>query len=187
MEDTYIQNKGITKTFIHHQGENSVNEIGWNANYDGSIANVAMGINNNGQISNYHFQLDNNDLEEMLSVPSVNQTLDQRLMRDFSNSKKKRPLFIIVEDPQTKIKLAEPLFNYKPKPKHKTKCNCKTNTPHSAKTKKIHTHISSPRTIEEFIVPMKKLTASNNSKQKSRRRSSYTVYKIPKRYSRRTI
>ena len=89
MEDIYIQNKGITKTFIHNNGKNSMNEMDWNANYDGNIANIQMEINNNGKTNNFDFQLDNNDLEEMLSIPSVNETLDKRLRNDFIKRKPK--------------------------------------------------------------------------------------------------
>jgi len=103
--DTLIQNKGITKTLIHANGQNHVSEIGWEADYDGQLANIAVGVNDQGKMSQYQFQLDNDDLEQLLSIPSVNQSLDQRLTRDF---RKKSSMIMIVEDPVTKIKVSNP-------------------------------------------------------------------------------
>jgi hypothetical protein len=82
LNDTFIQNKGITKTLIHENGKNSVNEIGWSADYDGEKANVSLGLNNNGQIGQYQFQLTNQDLEEFgkdgtKKISSLNQIEDQ--------------------------------------------------------------------------------------------------------------
>jgi len=167
MEDIYIQNKGITKTFIHNNGKNTINEMDWNANYDGNIANIQMEINNNGKTNNFDFQLDNKDLEEMLSIPSVNESLDKRLRNDFNKKKKNEPLFIIVEDedPLYKIKLMQP----KPRLGYK-----KYKKPFFKK----YTHISSPRFEEEFIVPR------SNKRHVSTQKK---IYKLPKRYSRRTI
>lgn len=176
MEDIYIQNKGITKTFIHNNGKNSINEMDWNANYDGNIASIQMEINNNGKTNNLDFQLDNNDLEEMLSIPSVNETLDKRLRNDFIHvSKKKKPLFIIVEDkdPLYKMKLMQP----KPKPSSRFK---KYKKPSFKK----YTHVSSPRFEEEFLVPH---SVSLNKKHKRRGSTQKKIYKVSKKYSRRTI
>jgi hypothetical protein len=167
MEDIYIQNKGITKTFIHNNGKNSINEMDWNANYDGNIANIQMEINNNGKTNNFDFQFDNNDLEEMLSIPSVNETLDKRLKNDFIKKKKsEKPLFIVVEDedPLYKIKLMQP----KPRLGYKK---------YKKPSFKKYTHISSPKFEEEFLVP------TNKKHVTTKRR----MYKVPKRYSRRTI
>lgn len=179
MEDIYIQNKGITKTFIHNNGKNSINEMDWNANYDGNIANIQMEINNNGKTNNFDFQLDNKDLEEMLSIPSVNETLDKRLRNDFIHNKKKKksedPLFIVVEDdsdPLYKIKLMQP----KPRLGYK-----KYRKPSFKK----YTHISSPKFEEEFLVP--RPSSLSNKRNKKHVTTQKKIYKVPKRYSRRTI
>ena len=161
--DTYIQNQGIMKTMLHNKGRNSVSELGWDADYDGKLAHISLGINENGKIDQYQFQLDNQDLEQLLSIPSVNQSLDQRLTRDFT--KKKNSMFIVVEEPHTKNKVVEPFSS--------------TNL----------THLSSPTFSEELMVPLtiqNKNKTTRNSSRKSRRRSrpgTYRVYKIPKRSS----
>lgn len=105
--DTYIQNKGMTKTFIHNNGHNQTSKIGWEADYDGNVANVDLYVNNNNKKGQMHFELNNDDLEQLLSIPSVNQPLHNRLTSDFK--KKKSPLFIIVEEPGSKINIVEPL------------------------------------------------------------------------------
>jgi hypothetical protein len=176
MEDIYIQNKGITTTFIHNKGQNSMNEMDWNANYDGKIANIHMEMNNNGKTNNYDFQLDNKDLEEMLSIPSINETLDRRLRNDFIQKKKREePLFIIVEDEDPLYKLK--LIQKKPIPR------CKKYKKPSFKK---YTHISSPRFEEEYLVHN---PVSLNKKQKRRTNSNTQrkIYKVSKKYSRRTI
>jgi len=81
---TYIKNKGITQTYFqdsHHRKK--ANEIKWNAKYDGNLANIKVDVNNNGKKDKYRVQLNNEDLANILSVPSVNQPLEQRLQNDF--------------------------------------------------------------------------------------------------------
>jgi hypothetical protein len=179
MEDIYIQNKGITTTFIHNKGQNSMNEMDWNANYDGKTANIHMEMNNNGKTNNYDFQLDNKNLEEMLSIPSINETLDRRLRNDFIQKKKREePLFIIIEDedPLYKLKLIQ-------KPKPKSKPRYKKYKKHSFKK---YTHISSPMFEEEFLVS----NPVSLNKKKLKKNASNTqrkIYKVSKKYSRRTI
>jgi hypothetical protein len=148
------------KTMLHNKGRDSISEVGWDADYDGELAHISLGINENGKVGQYQFQLDNQDLEQLLSIPSVNQSLDQRLTRDFT--KKKTPMFIVVEEPHTKNKVVEPFSSIK------------------------NTHLSSPTFSEELMVP---LTIQNkktrrNTYRSSRRRNkpgTYRVYKIPKR------
>jgi hypothetical protein len=163
LNDTFIQNKGITKTLIHENGKNSVNEIGWSADYDGEKANVSLGVNNNGQIGQYQFQLTNQDLEELLMVPSVNESLEQRLLRDFKKREfarkpRKEPLIIVLENPRPKIRVSSGL----------------NKTRHS----KRYTHLSSPLPKEKLILSVKKKTPRHNATKKrnsSRKASKKTV------------
>jgi hypothetical protein len=154
--DAYIQNKGIMKTLVHNQGHNSISKVGWNANYDGNLANISLGINHDGKIDQYQIQLDNEDLEQLLSVPSVNRPLDQRLTHDFDFdfAKKKEPIFITFE-----------------KPRNMTRSK--------RSSEKKYTHLSSPRTREQLIIPL----AVKKKTPKRRTRRSYRIYKIPKQTS----
>jgi hypothetical protein len=53
MLDTFIKNRGTTKTIIHnknnHQQVNKVNELNWDADYDGKKANISLDFNNDGE------------------------------------------------------------------------------------------------------------------------------------------
>lgn len=80
----YIKNKGITQTYFqdsHHRKK--ANEIKWNAKYDGNLANIKVDVNTNGKKDKYRVQLNNEDLANILSIPAVNQPLEQRLQNDF--------------------------------------------------------------------------------------------------------
>ena len=61
MLDTFIKNRGITKTIIHNNNKNQVNEVNWDIDYDGNEANVSLDLNNNGNIDHYKFNLDDRD------------------------------------------------------------------------------------------------------------------------------
>jgi len=81
---TYIKNKGIAQIYFqdsHHKKK--ANEIKWNAKYDGSLANIKVDVNNDGKRNKYRVQLNNEDLADILSIPTVNQSLEQRLQNDF--------------------------------------------------------------------------------------------------------
>lgn len=82
---TYMQNYGITKTFIQDPTKNIDNKqvIEWIGDYDGNNANIHVATNNNGHKENYNIQLDNNDILNLLKIPPVNTSLEQRLQHDF--------------------------------------------------------------------------------------------------------
>jgi len=88
MLNTYIKNKGYTKTIIHNKNKNKVNEINWNADYDGEDANIHFTTKTNGRKKTVDIQLDNNDLANLLNIPSVNKPLHKRLKIDFISNRK---------------------------------------------------------------------------------------------------
>jgi hypothetical protein len=49
MLDTYIKNRGSTKTIIHDNNQNNINQINWDADYDGQNANISLDLTNNGK------------------------------------------------------------------------------------------------------------------------------------------
>ena len=84
MTTAYIKNKGITQTsFQDNHNHKKTNEIKWNANYDGNLANIKVDVKNNGKKNKYRMQLNNEDLANILSIPTVNQPLERRLHNDF--------------------------------------------------------------------------------------------------------
>jgi hypothetical protein len=71
---------------ITMKNDSNVDELKWNANYDGDVANIKLNITEHETIKTdkgFHFKLTNNDLANMLSIPSVNIPIDKRLENDF--------------------------------------------------------------------------------------------------------
>ena len=62
MLDTYIKNRGTTKTIIHSNNHNTINETNWDADYDGNVANVSLDLSKNGRNKHMDFKLTNDDL-----------------------------------------------------------------------------------------------------------------------------
>ena len=77
MLNTYIKNKGHTKTIIHNNNKNRVNELDWDAEYDGNNANILLTTTNNGKKKKIGIQLDNNDLANLLNISSINMPLNR--------------------------------------------------------------------------------------------------------------
>lgn len=78
-----LKSRGKTRTITQHNGNRDVNEINWNANYDGAAANVSLEIKDNGKTTHKNLHLTNENLASLLTVPSVDGSLDERLIRDF--------------------------------------------------------------------------------------------------------
>ena len=68
MLDTYVKNRGSTKTFIHNNNHSDVNEINWDADYDGNYANISLDLNQNGLTKHFDIKLNNNDLACQLRI-----------------------------------------------------------------------------------------------------------------------
>ena len=78
-----IQNTGFTKTLFQKDGHYSNNEMKWESNYDGKIADIDIDINDNGNNKHVSMKLDNKDLAHLLGIQPVNIPLEERLMNDF--------------------------------------------------------------------------------------------------------
>lgn len=172
MLDTYIKHKGVTKTIVHENNKNSVNEMEWNADYDGQIAKLSLDVNNNGDREHYSFKLDNEDLASILNIPSINETLDMRLKRDF----KEIDAYPIMQPKMIELEPSNFLFE----------------EPTFIRMNDLKTHISSPLPNEELIIPLKikqttKPYTLTPRKRHKKRKNHYThkVYKHKKTSSKR--
>jgi len=87
MLNTFIKNRGTTKTIIHNNNDNNVNEIKWDADYDGDVANISMDLTNNGNVNHYNVKLDNDDLANILNINSVKMPIHKRLEKDFKKGR----------------------------------------------------------------------------------------------------
>lgn len=166
MVNTYIKNQGITKTIIHDNNHNHINQIKWDADYNGDIANLSVDTNTDGNRKHFDFSLDNQDLANILNIQSVNIPIDKRLKMDFQESYyNAEPLYI--ELPTTKFKAR--------KPEYRQENNI--------------TRISSPLNGEELIIPLTINEINRNSStlkhhkkhKKHRRPKSHITHRVYKK------
>lgn len=99
MLNTFIKNRGMSQTVIlnnnnHNRNTeiNQINQINWDADYDGNIANISIDTDSNGNSKHFDIKLDNNDLDKILNIDSVNIPVDKRLQNDFNE--RQEPYFI---------------------------------------------------------------------------------------------
>jgi len=176
MLNTYIQNRGQTQTILHNNRRSRVNEIKWDANYDGETANILVSSNTDGMKRHYGVKLDNRDLETMLNIPSVDIPLHNRLQQDFVDSAfRYEPVIYQIELPQEDSKSIYNVSSSKPG----------DNFIQSAAR---DSYLSSPLPNEELIIPltvdgkMRKRHTLTSKKGRAHRKShkTYRVYKRPK-------
>ena len=156
MLDTFIKNKGITKTIIHDKNKNYYNEIHWDADYDGENANLSLNIDNNGNKEYMKMKMNNDELAELLNIPSQNNMLDKRLYNDFLSDRPTNE-YKIIEIPKSIL----PKDSYN---KNKKKVHFKNDmgdmddvgnmSDINDITNQLYTHISSPTSQEELIFPL---------------------------------
>lgn len=79
MSETYIKNRGVTETIIHDNHRDRVSQIKWEAEYDGDSANIRLDLNDGGPTEHYNVQLTNEDLANMLNIPSDKASLEDQL------------------------------------------------------------------------------------------------------------
>ena len=187
MLDTYIKNRGKTKTIIHNNHHNNVKEMKWDADYDGDIAKVSLDLKNNGKTKHYNIKLDNSDLAKILNIDSVDLPIDQRLKRDFKKVRMERQpsiYDIYLEDlvpPQSQVVTEQPLLL-----NNDTDIMSFIDDDLMKTAKPVYSHISSPE--EELLIP---LTIDKDSEKsyvltprrhhvKPRTHKTYRVYKHKK-------
>jgi hypothetical protein len=194
MLDTFIKNKGITKTIIHNKNKNYYNEIEWNADYDGENANLSLNVDDNGVKEHMNMKMNNNELAELLNIPSEKNMLDQRLYSDFL-SRRPNIEYKIIEIPKEYNIPKSILYKYQ---KPKDSCTCEKNK------KKVHfeiknqpflpleneiddkfyTHVSSPSSEEELLIP---LIVDDNKTRKHRKHKKQKQHVTHKDYKKNRL
>ena len=165
MLNTYIKNRGTTQMLVRNNNRNKFNEINWDADYDGETANISLDTTSNGLSKHYNIQLDNEDLANLLSVPSVNMPIDKRLKMDLEMPK--RELYKIefptstIQEPNTVEDILDTL-------------------------KQSNGYLSSPLPNEELIVPVSinDKTSHNYSltpRKRHKKRKTHKTYKVYKK------
>lgn len=166
MLNTFIKNRGTTKTIIHDNNHNRISEMNWDADYDGDVANISIDTESNGRTKHFDIKLDNNDLANLLNVQSVNMPINKRLRMDFDNPNfNTEPYYI--ELPTPEFKPREPIMN----------------EPEVSIDELIDRRISSPRTNEIFLpLTMDKIDKYTlTPKKRHKRRKTHVTHKIYKK------
>jgi hypothetical protein len=175
MLNTYIKNRGSTKTIMHDNNKNNINEIEWDADYDGNEANISLDLVNNGKTQHYNVKLDNDDLANILNINSVQKPIHNRLKNDFKNVRfHKDPSMynIYLDDFKTPTLISK----YNPT----VSLELEQEDPMASLGQQKHTHFSSPLTDEELIIP---LTIDKNTDTPSKiyRKRPYKTHRVYKR------
>jgi len=189
MLSTFIKNKGISKTIIHKNNKNYYNEMNWDADYDGEKANISLDIDDNGSKGHVEMKINNDELSEILNIPTVNKTIDKRLYSDFLTRTPKH----IEDDKIIQIYI-------KPKPilhdnnfnlvKHKKKVRFDDsdselvdsieNLIDPSLSEQKYTHISSPVSQEEIVFPLN-VVSKRTRKHRHRKPKTHFTYKVYRR------
>jgi hypothetical protein len=177
MLNTYIKNRGLTQTLVRNNNKNQINQINWDADYDGNTANISITSNADGNTKHFDVQLDNQDLASILNVPSISIPIDKRLKMDFVTSIFKQDPNIIKLELPDNTTYEKPLYHHEEIMPEKYSKNI--------------SYLSSPLPNEELIVPITinektidkyTLTPKRHHKQKKTHKThkTYKIYKKPK-------
>jgi hypothetical protein len=177
MLNTYIKNVGSTQTLIGNNCGAHVQEMEWNADYDGNQAKILVNTNLDGKRKMVHYTLDNADLANMLNINSVKKPLDMRLKMDL-----KKPQVFRLKPRQYKIELAAPPLVPRA-PAYLSQPSITSNDSaalmemlHSASP---NSFLSSPASNEEYIVPVT-IDRSTPFMMTPKKHKTHRVFKRPK-------
>ena len=82
----HFQSTGFIKSFtMNNDSKKDEKDLEWNSNYNGNKANLNIMIQNpqNGKKEKFHIQMNKDEMEKLLSEPSIHSRLDKRLLQDF--------------------------------------------------------------------------------------------------------
>jgi hypothetical protein len=153
LNNSYIKNVGSTQTIIGNRCQSHVQEMDWNADYDGDRAKVLLRTNTDGDKHKYQFTLDNDDLANILNIDSVNIPIHKRLKTDF-----KKPGFIHkpnlyrIQLPAPEV-MREP-FSSTSFPSSSTSFPSSSTSLSDLISESPDSYLSSPSSDDEFIIPV---------------------------------
>ena len=153
MLNTYVKNRGTTQMLVRNNNTNKFNEINWDADYDGETANISLDSISNGHKNHYDIQLDNEDLANLLNIPSISTPIDKRLKMDLERPNHK--VYRIELPSSSSSSSIEDLFT-------------------SAG------HLSSPMSNEELIVPIT-IDSKTTPRRHYKKRKTHKTYKVYKK------
>lgn len=85
-----LKTKGYNETIIRNNNNNNVSKLNWDADYNGENGRVSLDYSENGNPTEHvKISFDNDDLANLLNVPSINMPIHQRLKNDFMRQKRR--------------------------------------------------------------------------------------------------
>jgi hypothetical protein len=192
MLNTYIKNRGITQTLVNNNNQKQFNQINWDADYDGQNANISVTSDTDGSKNHFDIKLDNEDLANMLNIPSVSTPIDKRLQMDFNDSFRRQPKILQIEIPDLKTPHVSPrrpsyLLETKSPLVEEPEID-EESIDELLQSIKPSSYLSSPLPDEELIAPISiahktsnRYTLTPNKRHKRpKTHKTYKVYKKPK-------
>jgi hypothetical protein len=185
MLNTYIKNRGITQTLVNNNNQKQFNQINWDADYDGQNANISVTSDTDGNKNHFDITLDNEDLANMLNIPSVSTPIDKRLQMDFDDSFRREPRVLQIEMPDLKTPYLSPS---KPSYIVEEPETDEETIDELLQSIKPNSYLSSPSPNEELIAPisiedktLNNFTLTPHRRHKrAKTHKTYKVYKKPK-------
>jgi hypothetical protein len=134
---TYIKTMGSAKAYIQRGMQRDAKEINWDVDYNGDNADIDLDIGSNGEMTHYKAVLSNEDLANLLNIPSVNEPLENRLQNDFLVDRRVYKLEpVSYQRPPRPIRVIR-TRKYKRRPKKTTNSKRKTTSSSRPKTMRI--------------------------------------------------
>jgi hypothetical protein len=181
MNKVEIQNMGMSRTISSVNGKQHVDQIKWDAEFDGNNADVSFDLMKDGKSGHFNVQLDKDALAKMLNIKTVNKPIERRLLSTFSPFKKRGAKRIPLE--QMIIEFDDPPYPLLKKveqnqmllgpPLEKVSATQEPNIREIEVPNQLSqlleqlTHISSPFANEKIIVPVQKSTSRKSTFRKS--------------------
>lgn len=114
-----LKTKGYNETIIRNNNTNNVSKLNWDANYNGENGRVSLDYSENGNPPEHiKINFNNDDLANLLNVPSINMPIHQRLKNDFMKTKRRgtrknnNPMIIeLLKQTPSDNSFVEPSFN----------------------------------------------------------------------------
>ena len=196
MLNTYIKNRGITQKLINNQ--KLLNKINWDVDYDGQKDNISFTSDTDCNKNHVDIQLDNEDLANMLNIPSESTPIHKRLKIDFNTPLfRRKTQFLQIVIPHIKSPNIPPRKQYYlveaklPLVEAKLPLVEKPKTDESSiqellQSIKPKSYLSSPLPEEELIAPISiDNKTSNNytltSHKRHKRPKTHKTYKVYKK------
>lgn len=117
---------GSAKAYIQRGMQRDAKEVNWDVDYNGDNADIDLDIGSNGEMTHYKAVLSNEDLANLLNIPSVNEPLENRLQNDFLVDRRVYKLEpVSYQRPPRQIRIIR-TRKYKQRPKTTTSSKRKT-------------------------------------------------------------